>query len=421
MIAEIICVGSELLLGETINTNASYISKKLSGIGIDCLYHTVVGDNFKRIKNVLKTALERADIIITTGGLGPTDDDITIEAIANYFDEELILDENSLKRIEEFFKLSKREMHSDDKKQALRPKSALRMPNPTGSAPGIIWDVSTKFSKKRSKIILTFPGVPSELYSMWENTAESYLKTFSKDVILTRHLKYFGIAEAALAEKVRDLMEKENPTVAPLAGKGEARLRIAVKAKDLNKATELIETTEKEILSRTGEYFYGYNDDGLEQAVGKLLTRKKLSVSVAESCTGGLVSSRLTDVAGSSRYIKFNLVTYSNEAKVKQLGVNEKLLEKYGAVSDRVALSMAMGVRGVGGSDIGLAITGIAGPTGETQSKPVGLVYIGLCDKHLSEVYEVRISPLLTRAEIKYRASQHSLNYLRLFIDKMIV
>lgn len=416
MIAEILCVGSELLLGETINTNSSYISRKLANLGIDCYYQTTVGDNFDRIKRVLDTAVKRADIIIFTGGLGPTDDDITIKAIAEYFNEELVFDEESYSKIKNFFVSLNRDMPESNSKQAFRPKNARVLPNPVGTAPGIIWEIPQE--NNSAKIILAFPGVPDELYGMWEETAESYLKQFSSQVLVTRHLKYFGIAEAALADKVKDLMEKSNPTVAPLVGRGEPRLRIAAKAQNYETANSLVDEVEKEVLSRSHEYFYGYDDETLEQIVGEILLEKNLTVAVVESCTGGLVSSRLTDVSGSSNYIKLNFVTYSNESKKKIPGISEEILENYGAVSSKTAFLMAEGVRALSGCDIGIGITGIAGPTGGTETKPVGLVYIGICDKYHLEVYETRIPSNFSRVEIKYRASQHALNYLRLFLKK---
>ena len=415
MIAEILCIGTELLLGEITNTNAAYISKRLANLGIDCYYQTTVGDNADRIKKALDIALQRSDIVIVTGGLGPTDDDITIQSIAEFFNEELILDEESVKTIKNLFKKLNREMPAANLKQALRPKGAKVIPNPAGTAPGIIWEVSRDNSKK---IILTFPGVPDELYAMWENTAEKYLEQYSHEVLVTRSLKYFGIGEASLADKVKELMDNPNPTVAPLCGRGEVRLRIAAKALDFENANLLIDEMEKEILSRTADYFYGYDGETLEQIVGELLIEKNLTVAVAESCTGGLVSSRLTDISGSSNYIKLNFTTYSNEAKVEALGISSKLIESYGAVSDKTAISMAEGVRATSECDIGIGITGIAGPTGGSPEKPVGLVYIGLCDKHNLEVHEVRIPEGFSRVEIKYRASQHAINLLRLFIKK---
>lgn len=416
MIAEILCIGTELLLGEIVNTNASYISRKLAELGIDNYYQTTVGDNAVRINKALDIALQRSDIIIATGGLGTTDDDLTIETIASFFNEELILDNESLTSIENFFKKLNRPMPKPNIKQAYRPKSARVLPNPAGTAPGIIWEIPDYNKSGKKKIILIFPGVPEELYSMWEETAGKYLEQYSTEVMLTRNLRFIGIAEALLAEKVKDLMNYSNPTVAPLVSKGESRLRIVAKAKNYETANALIDKTEKEILSRTHEYFYGYDDETLEQVVGKLLLEKGLSVSIAESCTGGLVSSRLTNISGSSGYTKLNFVTYSNEAKISALGVCEKILENYGAVSDKTATSMAEGARAVSKCDIGIGITGIAGPTGGTDKKPVGLIYIGICDKHCVEVHEIRISSHLSRTEIKYRASQHTLNFLRLFI-----
>ena len=409
MISEIICVGSELLLGETINTNASYIAQKLSSLGINCFYQTTVGDNPERIQAVLAVALKRADLLIFTGGLGPTNDDLTVKAIADYFDNKLIFDEQSYKDIQEFFIKLNRDIPPSNKKQAYRPDGSEAILNHAGTAPGVLWE-------KENKIIMCFPGVPEELYKMWEETAHPYLEKFSQGVLLTRHLKYFGIAEAALADKVKDLMEKSNPTVAPLVGRGESRLRIAAKAQSKEMALNLIQEIQKEILSRTEEWFYGLDDQMLEEIVGKILKEKKLTVSVAESCTGGLVSSRLTDVSGSSKYIKANFITYSNEAKVKFLGVSQKLIENYGAVSDKTALSMAEGVKSFSQCDIGISVTGIAGPTGGSENKPVGLVYIALCDRFKREVHEVKIPPYLARDEMKFQFSQYALNFLRLFL-----
>lgn len=416
MIAEIICVGTELLLGETINTNASYLSKKLASMGIDCFYQTTVGDNPDRIKKALDIAVKRADVIVFTGGLGPTDDDLTVQTIADNFSEELIFDENSFKTIETFFKTLNRQMHPSNRKQALRPKTALVIPNPKGTAPGIIWDVADKVNNNSPKIILTFPGVPDELYAMWESTAENYLKQYTSEILITKHLKFSGIAEADLAEKVKHLMDNQNPTVAPLVGRGEVRLRIGAKAPDSETAIKIINKTEKEILDLAGEYFWGINDEKIEQNVAKLLKEKKLTVSTAESCTGGLLSSMLTDISGSSKFINLNVVTYSNYAKISMIKVNGDTLDKYGAVSPKVAEEMAKGIRALSESDIGIGITGIAGPTGATELKPVGLVYIGINSNNCTKVHEVRIQSTFDREEIKYRAAQFALQYLRRFL-----
>ena len=415
MIAEIICVGTELLLGETINTNSSYIAKKLSILGIDCYYQTNIGDNSDRIKKVLDIALERSDLIIFTGGLGPTDDDITIQSISEFFNHDLILDNETLFKIENFFKKLKREMPSSNKKQAYIPKGAKIIPNSKGTAPGIVWELQWK---NNSKKILTFPGVPEELYSMWEETAHKYLEQYSNEVLITRHLKYMGISEAALADKVKDLLTNENPTVAPLLSKGEATLRIAAKAKNIEKANSLIDEMEKTILLRTSQYFYGYDSETLDEIVGELLLDKNLTLAVAESCTGGLFSSKLTDISGSSEYTKLNFVTYSNEAKIKALGINEKVINYYGAVSKQTALYMSEGVRLQSNCKIGIAITGIAGPTGGSDEKPVGLIYIAISNKYNDEVHELRLPDFLSRKQIKEKTCQHALNLLRLFILK---
>lgn len=414
MIAEILCIGSELLLGEIINTNAAYISGRLLSQGIDAYYQTSVGDNKRRIKDALDIAFKRSDMVIITGGLGPTDDDITSEAIAEYFNKELIIDKESVYRIENYFRRLKRVMPESNIKQAKLPQGARAMLNPVGTAPGFILELE-------NKSIMAFPGVPEELYAMWDENAENYLKKFSHGSLVIRNLRYFGIAEALLAEKVKDLMEKPNPTVAPLVSKGEVRLRLAAKADTTVKANHALDELEKEILERTSDYFFGYGNETLEEIVGERLLEKNLTLSVAESCTGGLVSSRLTDVSGSSNYIRLNFVTYSNESKIKILGINPEIINNFGAVSSKVAVSMAEGARALTGSDIGLGITGLAGPTGGSEEKPVGLVYIGLCDRHNVEVYEVRIPSGYSRKDIKYRASQYALNYLRLFINKHII
>ncbi len=410
MRAEILCVGTELLLGDTVNTNAAYISKKLSGLGIDCFQHSVVGDNDLRIKQSMKIALERTDILIITGGLGPTDDDITMQSVADFFDKKLVVHEESFKKIEKFFSSKNLKIPEKAKKQAAFPDGAKVIDNPLGTAPGIIWEI-------KDKIIIVLPGVPEELYAIWEDSMEKYLGKYSEHVIEKRFLKFFSIPEGALGEKIKDLMALGNPTVATLVSDGYTNVRLAAKAKTKEEASALILDVEKEILNRIGDYFWGYDNDTLEKIVGKILLEKNLTVSTAESCTGGLVSSMLTDIPGSSAYIKLNSVTYSNESKIKQLGVNSDLIQKYGAVSEQVAGEMADGIRKVAGTDIGVGITGIAGPTGGTAEKPVGLVYIAISDKNKTESYKVNINPNFSRIIIKQRAAQYAINFLRLFIN----
>ncbi len=411
MNAEILCVGTELLLGDTVNTNAAYISRKLSELGINCFYHSAVGDNTERIKKTLQIALERADVVIITGGLGPTDDDITIAAIADYLGKKLVFHEESYIKIQEFFQKRGFEISEKNKKQAFFPENSEIIPNPLGTAPGMICEID-------DKIIITLPGVPHEMYKMWENTVSKYLEKYSGYVIVKRFLKFFGIPEGTLGERLKDLMQSENPTVAPLVSLGQANIRIAAKAKSKEESEKLISDMEQEILSRVGQYFWGYDEDTLEQVVGKSLLDKQLTLAIAESCTGGLISSKLTDVSGSSAYIKLNFTTYSNESKTKLLNVKQDLIEKHGVVSEPVAKTMAEGVIKAVGTDIGIGVTGIAGPTGGTLKKPVGLVYIGISDGKNTEINKININSKLPRIEIKQRATQQTLNLLRLFINK---
>ncbi len=409
MKAEVLCVGTELILGDTINTNAAYICRKLAKLGINCFFHTAVGDNPQRIAHSIDLAIKRADLLIVTGGLGPTDDDITMQAIAEFFKAELVFNEQAYEKIKNFFASRNREVPQKARKQAFFPEGSEVITNPTGTAPGIAWDV-------QGKHIIVLPGVPDELYIMWETFVENYLGKFSEYFIEKKFLKFFGIPEGSLGEKIKDLMACENPTVAPLVSEGQTNIRIAAKAKTKHEAGILIDKMQNEILSRAGEYLWGYDEDTLEKVVGSLLVSKGLTVSAAESCTGGLISSRLTDTPGSSGYIKMNIVAYSNEAKINTLGINAGLIKTYGAVSKQVAAQMAQNVRELAGTDIGLGITGIAGPTGATPQKPVGLVYIGLSDRSRTEVHKVNINPGFGRKTVKHRASSYALNYLRLFI-----
>jgi len=413
--AEIICVGSELLLGEIINTNAVYISKRLSELGIGCYYQTTVGDNPVRITNVLKDALKRSDLIIITGGLGPTDDDLTVQTIADYFNEPMEEDPQEAQKLKNFFEKLNLFMPESNFKQVLKPRCARFLNNPVGTAPALLWELKqSDYSFLNSdKIIMCFPGVPNELYGIWEESVNDYLSQYSEGVILNRHVKFANLPESQLAEKVRDLLDNSNPTVAPYVTKGEAYLRVSAKARTKQEAEAMINKVQEEIIKRTGEYFYGIDDEALEDVIGKLLTEKNLTVAVAESCTGGLISSRLTDVSGSSAYVTLNVVTYANDAKAKLLGVKQETLLKYGAVSEQTAKEMAEGIKSLSGADFGLSITGIAGPSGGSKEKPVGLAYIGLADKNDVNVYKILVSSKYNRADIKYRFSQKALDILR--------
>lgn len=420
MKAEIIAIGTELLLGDVTNTNAVWLSKELAMLGIDVYHHISVGDNPARIQNIFRQAFERSDLLILTGGLGPTDDDLTISTLADYFKTPLVTDPDSEEVIRQFFLTRDIPMSPSNIKQALKPQGSETVANPVGTAPGIAWDVSELTGKP--SFVLTFPGVPKELYAMWP-TGKAFIQRQQKalgeqtQMLHPLFMHFFGIGESLLAEKLKDLMQQENPTVAPYVGNAEVRIRVVAKADTQAEAKALIEPVRQEILSRVGEYYIGDDGATLEATVGDLLRQKKLRVSVAESCTGGLVSSRLTDVSGSSDYIDLNIVAYSNEQKQTILGVKTPTLEAHGAVSEQVASEMAKGVRQLSGCDIGLSLTGIAGPTGGTEEKPVGLVYIALTGiTGKTETHRILANPRNSRIDIKYWFSQHALNILRRYL-----
>jgi nicotinamide-nucleotide amidase len=429
--AEILSIGTELLLGQILNTNSQFLSQELAKLGIDCLWNTTVGDNKQRIKECVFQALNHAEIVITSGGLGPTTDDLTHESLAELFGVQMQLDQDTLQQIKAFFRKRGLPMPESNRKQAMRPDGSNLLPNPMGTAPCIILKVNGQLLQRIgvdnpdiARYIITFPGVPAELKTMWSATAASFLSSvFDSGIIWSCDLKHYGIGESALAEMHLGLMHKTNPTVAPYAGNGECRLRVTAKAESVEKAQDLARPIIEEIISRSGNLFYGFNDSTLESVVGNLLKSKQLSLATAESCSGGLLSKRLTDIAGSSAYTKLNLITYSNEAKEKFIGVSRATLEEFGAVSAQCAQEMAQGVAKTVGSDLGLSITGIAGPDGGSEEKPVGLVYIGLYHhkpnqegKDGSRLKTLQLAPNLTRSEIRYRSTSEALNLLRLYL-----
>ncbi|MBH8554515.1 competence/damage-inducible protein A [Nostocaceae cyanobacterium CENA357] len=410
MSAEIICVGTELLLGDILNSNAQFIAQQLAQLGIPHYYQTVVGDNPERLKQVLEIAISRAQILIFTGGLGPTPDDLTCETIADFFGVALVEHPEIIEDITQKFTQRGRVMTPSNRKQALIPQGAEILPNLTGTAPGIIW-------QPRSEItIFTFPGVPSEMHRMWEETAVPFLKSqgWGKEIIYSRSLKFWGIGESALAEKVAPYFNLPNPTVAPYAGKGEVRLRISAKAACEAAAEALILPIEKQIKEIAGLNYYGADHDTLASIVGQLLRTSKETLSVAESCTGGGLGQMLTEVSGSSDYFWGGVISYDNSVKVGLLGVNPEDLDKFGAVSAIVAEQMAVGVKTRLATTWGLSITGIAGPSGETDNKPVGLVYIGLAGPKDEVVsFEYRFGTMRGRALIRHVSASTALDLLR--------
>ncbi len=423
-IAEILCIGTELLLGQVLNTNAHYLSEQLAELGINCYHHTVVGDNVDRMKEALRLALGRVDVVLITGGLGPTPDDLTHEMLADFFGVDMQLDEDVLSRIQLFFDQRGVPMPESNKKQAYRPLGAERMNNPRGTAPGVCWTLTQPLLSakgiphpERERVVLTFPGVPSEMKGLWMDIARPFLqKKYGPGIVWSCELKHYGIGESLLAEKYNHLLELSNPTVAPYAGLGECRLRVTARAATEAEAIALAKPVLDEIKGESKFLCYGENQETLESVVGKLLTAARLTISCAESCTGGLVSKRLTDVPGSSRYVSLNVVTYSNEAKQELLKVPKAVLDEFGAVSQECAKAMSEGVQLMSGSDIGLAVTGIAGPDGGSEDKPVGLVYIGISTDEFTAVRRYNYPRHLSRQDIRQRTSSDALNLVRQYL-----
>lgn len=419
---EILSVGTELLLGQILNTNSQYLSEELALLGINCFFQTTVGDNKPRIIDSIKNALNRCDVLLITGGLGPTADDLTTECLAETFAVPLVFDEAVMQRIENLFHQRGYPMPQTNRKQALRPENSQVLDNPSGTAPGIVWDITSPLLQRAGiqnpetrRLIMTFPGVPSEMKVMWKNTAVPLLvERHGQQTFWSCELKHYGIGESALAEKFAHLLELHNPTVAPYAGAGECRLRITARADSRADALELAVPILEEIRRTSGTQCYGTDADTLESVTGALLMKKKLVLAIAESCTGGLVSKRLTDVSGSSAYVKLNVVTYADEMKHRLLGVEKQVLARDGAVSRECAIQMAGGIRQLSQANIGLSITGIAGPSGGTTEKPVGLVYLALDDGKEVLVNQLTLPSHLPRDQIRWRAANEALNMVRL-------
>lgn len=372
--AEILCVGTELLLGEILNSNAQYLAQQLAELGIPHYYQTVVGDNPMRLQKALAIACERSQLLIFTGGLGPTPDDLTTEAIASFFEAPLIERADLLEDIARKFAQRGRQTTDNNRKQALIPQGAEVLPNPSGTAPGMIWQ------PRPGIVLMTFPGVPSEMKIMWRETAVPWLRRqgWGKEIIYSRTLRFWGIGESALAEKVAPFFELQNPTVAPYAGRGEVRLRVSTKAATAVEAEALIEPVAQQLQQIAGADYYGSDEDTLASVVGRLLTAQQATLAVAESCTGGGLGSLITSVSGSSRYFRGGVIAYDNAVKATLLGVDPDAIAQHGAVSDVVAQQMAAGAQQRLQTTWALSITGVAGPEGGTAAKPVGLVYVGL-------------------------------------------
>lgn len=403
MKAEILCVGTELLLGDIVNTNAAYIAKELANIGIDVFYQSVVGDNDGRLQGSLDLAFSRADIVVMTGGLGPTYDDLTKETVAKYFNAPMVMDDASLQSITSFFQSIGKPMTENNKKQALMPKGATIFPNQWGTAPGLaITD------GKHTAILL--PGPPKEMRPMFENNAIPYLMKFTDSVLVSKNIRLFGIGESDLETRLYDMMKNaQNPTIAPYAKTGEVSLRITASAPNRDEGIAMIDPVIEQISGVVGKYIYGIDVPDLQHALVDQLKKQNLKIAVAESCTGGLLSQQITQIPGASEVFECAVCAYANSIKSKLLGVSADTLEKYGAVSEQTATEMAEGVRKLSGADIAISTTGIAGPGGGSAQKPVGTVFVGISSKKHTEVLSLQLSGRRSddeRQNIRFRTAQ---------------
>jgi len=409
MRAELISVGTELLLGQITDTNATYLARLLASYGVDVLHKQTVGDNLERVRAAVDLALDRADLIVMTGGLGPTEDDLTAEAVALTAGVPLVFDQGVADAIAGFFVHRRRTAPESIFRQARIPSGAQVIPNRRGTAPGLIVPA-------RQRTIFMFPGVPHEMEGLVAEGLVPWLEArLENTVIRSRVLRIAGLGESVVEERVRDLIHGSNPTVAPLAKLGEVHLRITAKGTP-EEVGPLIEDTEAGLRSRLGHAVFGTDNETLHGATARLLTERGLTLALAESCTGGLIAARLTEVPGASAFLKAGFVAYSNEAKTHDLGVPSTLIAEQGAVSAEVAGAMAAGARHAAGADVGLAVTGIAGPAGATPTKPLGLIYLAIATGTDIRTEELHFGSGLGRDTIRTLATQAALNLLRVTI-----
>lgn len=416
--AEILCIGTEILMGDIVNTNAAYIAKELAGLGINVYHQSVVGDNPQRLREALELAFSRADIVITTGGLGPTYDDLSKETIAAFFGRELVMDQESLHRIECHFLRQNRPMTENNKKQAMMPQGCIIFPNNNGTAPGCAIEGT---GEQQGKTAIMLPGPPREMKPMFEESVKPFLIKDSDTRLVSHTMHFFGIGESMLESLLRDLMEHSlNPTVAPYAKTGEVQLRVTARVQNGEDAEALLQPVMEKIKEQVGGYLYGIDVGDLQTAAVHALKVNGLHVAVAESCTGGYVAKRLTDVSGASEVFECGVVTYSNRMKHQLLGVSQQTLDTFGAVSEETAREMAAGVRKLSGAEIGISVTGNAGPE-PSEGKEVGLVYIGVDSLEMSRVFMLQVNrrDQDARETIRYLASSHALSLILKAVDAM--
>ncbi|NLW02506.1 MAG: competence/damage-inducible protein A [Clostridiaceae bacterium] len=412
MNAEIIAVGTELLMGQIANTNAQYLSARLADLGINVYFHSVVGDNPGRLRACLKQALERSDIVITTGGLGPTKDDLTKETIAGALGLPLVLHQESLDYIRDFFERLSRRMCENNVKQAYLPAGCMVIPNRNGTAPGCIIE-------REKKTVVMLPGPPKELIPMFEDMVFPYFEGKTHQIIGSRMLKVFGIGESEMETRIMDLVERQsNPTIAPYADMGEISLRVTARGHDRDEIESLIAPVVEKIRERLHPHVYSDAGETMEEVVLKLLAERGWMLSTAESCTGGMLASRLISIPGASRVFDRGFVTYSNESKIQELGVNRETLDTCGAVSRETAEEMAKGLAERTRTTAALAITGIAGPDGGTPEKPVGLVYVAAFLNRRMESLKLNLRG--DRQRIRSVSCLHALDLLRKMLFGMV-
>ena len=416
--AEILCVGTELLLGDIVNTNAAYLSRALAELGIGVYRQTVVGDNPERLRLALTRALEESDLVVTSGGLGPTYDDLTKETVAGLFNRKMELHEESLERCRAYFKRTNRVMPENNVKQAMMPEGAIVFPNNYGTAPAL-----AIVAEETGKTVVMLPGPPRELEPIFREEVAPYLRSRSEDVLVSKNIHLFGIGESQAEGYVRELMEKsENPTLAPYCQAGEVRFRVTARAENETVAGEMCDKMIRAVrASGLQQYIYGIDVGSLERAAVAELTARELTVSCAESLTGGLIGQRLTSVPGASRVFVGGALTYTNEMKETILGVSPTTIERYTEISMECAREMAVGVLRLTSSDIGVSATGLAGPGGGTDDTPVGTVYIGIAlrtkgcdgqDVYSSTARKLSLSPMRDRDYIRTVSASNAIELI---------
>ncbi|NLL34938.1 MAG: competence/damage-inducible protein A [Clostridiales bacterium] len=404
MTAEILSIGTELLLGNIANTDAQIISQGLSELGINVYFHTVVGDNPARIKQAVEIARNRSDIIITTGGLGPTYDDITKEALAECFGKRLVRDDSSLERIGEYFAQIGAEISESNARQAMLPEGCVVLDNDWGTAPGCAFEADGKH-------VIMLPGPPRECEPMFKERAVPYLRKLSDSVLVSRNIRIFGMGESAVEDILHEYMQSQvNPTVAPYAKEGEVMIRVTAKAENERDAYAMTEPVVDKVAEMLGDVVYGVDIESLEEAVMLLLKERGLTLASAESCTGGLLSARMTELPGVSAVFVGGVCAYSNDVKINNLSVPEEVINQYGAVSEQVVYSMAENVRKKLGADIGISISGVAGPAA-SESKPVGTVCIGVSSHMGTEAYTFKLRG--NRSRIRTASVNRALDLVR--------